>query len=88
MLSESLRELRWINKLLEEMGVKVNQSCIYIYMITGEWGQKRLRHMYIRYKFIKYWVGQGFTIVVNYINSEHQETDLFTKPLPLISFQN
>jgi ribonuclease HI len=91
-LSEGLRELRWVNKLLKEMGVKVgtpiimhedNQSCIH--MITGEWGQKRLRHMDIRYKFIKYWVEQGF-IVVNYINSENQEADLFTKPLPLISF--
>lgn len=91
-LSEGLRELRWVNKLLEEMGVKVktpvimhedNQSCIH--MITGEWGQKRLRHMDIRYKFIRYWVEQGF-IVVDYINSENQEADLFTKPLPLIRF--
>jgi hypothetical protein len=54
-------------------------------MITGEWGQKRLCHKDIRYKFIKYWVEQGF-IVVTYINSENQDADLFTKPLPLISF--
>jgi hypothetical protein len=91
-LSVGLRELCWVNKLLEEMGVKVktpiimhedNQSCIH--MITGEWGQKRLHHKDIRYKFIKYWVERGF-IVVNYINSENQEADLFTKPLPSISF--
>jgi hypothetical protein len=57
-----LRELCWVNYLLEEMGVKVktkiimhedNKSCIY--MNTGEWGEKRLCHMDIRYKFIKYW---------------------------------
>jgi ribonuclease HI len=85
-LSEGLRELRWVNKLLEEMGVKVktpvimdkdNQSCIH--MITGEWGQKRLRHMDIRYKFIRF-------IAVDYINSKNQEADLFTKLLPLIRF--
>ncbi|PNF19083.1 hypothetical protein B7P43_G11232 [Cryptotermes secundus] len=52
-------------------------------MITGEWGQKRLCRMDIKYKFIRYWVEQGF-IVVNCINSENQEADLFTKPLLLI----
>jgi hypothetical protein len=91
-LSEGLRELCWVNKALEEMDVKVktpfiiyedNQSCRD--MIAGEWGQKRLRHMNIRYKFIKYWVELGF-IVVNNINLENQEVDIFTKPLPLISF--
>jgi hypothetical protein len=92
-LSEGLREMRWVNKLPEEIGVKIktpiimhedNQSCIH--MITGEWGQKKLRHMDIRHKLIKYCVEQGF-IVVNYINSENQG-DLFTKPLTLMSFQN
>ncbi|PNF16765.1 hypothetical protein B7P43_G00886 [Cryptotermes secundus] len=87
-LSEGLRELPWINKLLEEVGVKVKTPVI-IYednqLCTGEWGQKRLRDMDIRYKFIRYCVEQGF-IVVNYINSENQEADLFTKPLPLIRF--
>jgi hypothetical protein len=54
-------------------------------MITGEWGKERLCHMDVRYKFIKYWVEQGF-IGVNYINLENQEADLVTKPLPFISF--
>jgi hypothetical protein len=54
-------------------------------MITGEWGQKRLCHMDIRYKFIKYWAEHGF-VVSNYINTENQEADLFTKQLPLRKF--
>jgi hypothetical protein len=87
------RELCWVNKLLEEMCVKVktpiikhedNQLCILT--ITGEWGQKRLCHMDIRYKYIKCCVEHGF-IAVNYINSENQEADLFTKPLPLIRYR-
>jgi hypothetical protein len=58
-LSEGLKELCWVNKLLEEMGVKVktpismhedSQSCIHVFI--GDWGQKRLRHEDMRYKFI------------------------------------
>jgi hypothetical protein len=58
-------------------------SHVYIWLLVN--GVRNGCHMDIRYKFIKYWVEQGF-IVVNYINSENQEADLFTKPLPLISF--
>jgi hypothetical protein len=29
-------------------------------MVTGEWERKRLKHMDIRYKFVKHWVENGF----------------------------
>jgi hypothetical protein len=91
-LLEGLGELCWVNNLLVEMGVEVetpiimhedNQSCVHL--TTSEWGQKRLRHVDIRYKFVNHWIEQGF-VTFNYINSENQKADIFTKPLPLISF--
>jgi ribonuclease HI len=91
-VTQGLKELCWLHNMLSEIGVNVsepimmyedNQSCIA--MVTGEWEQKRLKHMDIRYKFVKHWVENGF-VLLKYVNTNYQKADLFTKALPLEKF--
>jgi hypothetical protein len=91
-VAQGLMELHWLHNMLSEIGVNVskpimmyegNQSCIA--MVTGEWEQKRLKHMDIRYKFVKHWVENGF-MLLKYVNTNDQKADFFTKALPLEKF--
>jgi len=86
-LSQSSCEAMWLENLLTEFGVHLNspliiyednQSCMYIAEEPRE--QKRMKHLDIRYNFIRECIQNG-RIQLKYIPSENQLADMFTKGL-------
>lgn len=90
-LAEAAREGIWLLNLLESFGFakttftiyEDNQSCIEL---TRKWEHKRLKHVDVKYNFIRDLV-ENKTISVKYINSNNQTADILTKNLkyPLFS---
>lgn len=91
-LATGVRELLWLRQLLNELGVpdlnkpitvfEDNQACIHALKF---WDMKRLKHVDIKYNFVKELNGEGVISVV-FIPTAEQTADLFTKGLPLESF--
>jgi hypothetical protein len=77
----------WLQGLLKDMGVKVlkpvtlyedNQACIFL---LEKWEHKRLKHVDIKYHFIKELVEEK-QIKAIYIPTEIQKADILTKGIP------
>lgn len=86
-------EYLWLIQLLAEMKVTIqepviiyedNQSCI---SALESWDQKRLKHIDIKYHFIKELV-KNKLISVKYVPTEDQTADIFTKGLAWDLFKN
>lgn len=91
-LSEAAIEACWIRKLLEELEISVKPITIYednqsTIKATKNYDQKRLKHMDIKYNFIKQKV-EDKVINIEYINTQKQLADIFTKPLNKTLFKN
>lgn len=89
--SEATKELIWLKRLFSE--ISDNQNVVLfidnqsaIKLIKNPEFHNRSKHIDVRYKFVreKYQLGE---LNVNYINSENQEADLFTKVLPKTRFE-
>lgn len=87
-LSQASCEAIWLRNLLTEFGVNLdvplvihedNQSCIHIAEEPRD--QKRMKHLDIRYNFIRECI-QNDVIKLQYIPTEDQLADVFTKGLP------
>jgi hypothetical protein len=85
-LATAAAETMWIRQLLTEMNVMINsavqllednQSCI---KALENWDQKRMKHIDIKYHFIKDLAESGI-ISVSYVASKDQKADVMTKPL-------
>lgn len=81
-LSEAAVEACWLLKLLKELAIECNclmyednQSTIKAIRNPD---QKRMRHIDIKYNFIKQKVYEG-SICLKYINTKEQQADLLTK---------
>lgn len=91
-LCESAVESCWIYKLLVDLGIEIetveiyedNQSTI---RSVNTYDQRKLKHLEIKYNFIKQKVEQGF-ITVKYVKSSEQLADVLTKPVNKNSFKN
>lgn len=82
-LCEATIEVCWVMKLLKDLNIECN-SCLLlednqstIKSIRNP-DQKRLRHIDIKYNFIKSKVTDG-TIMIKYINTKEQQADMLTK---------
>lgn len=84
-LCEATVEACWIKKLLLDLGIKINTITIFednqstIRSVKNH-EQKKLKHMDIKFQFVKHKVEQG-VINVEYICTRRQIADIFTKPL-------
>lgn len=84
-LCEASMEICWIVKLLKDLGISIEAVKIYednlstIKAIKNP-DQKRLKHMDIKFNFIKQKVEEGL-INLEYINTQNQVADIFTKPV-------
>ncbi|XP_055604438.1 uncharacterized protein LOC129752693 [Uranotaenia lowii] len=87
-LSQAACDAIWVKNLLSEFGVvlrspliihKDNQSCIHIAEEPRD--QKRMKHLDIRYNFIRECI-QDKIIKLQYIATSHQLADVLTKSLP------
>jgi hypothetical protein len=90
-MSESLREIKWIQQLLGELGVKIpppvlygdNQSALDIASNTRM--DNRIKSIDIKYHFIKDEVNKK-NVIIRGVSSEANSADIFTKPLGKIKF--
>lgn len=84
-LCEASMEMCWIIKLLKDLGISVETVKIFednlstIKAIKNP-DQKRLKHIDIKFNFIKQKVSEGL-ITLEYINTQNQVADIFTKPV-------
>lgn len=92
-LSQATCEAVWLRNLVTEFGVQLdspliiyedNQSCIQIAKEPRD--QKRLKHIDIRYNFVRERI-ENQEIEVQYIPTGDQVADLFTKGLPTDVFK-
>lgn len=93
-LSIAVSKACWLKALLIDFNVVLtnkpieifedNQSAIHV--AKNPSNHKRLKHVDIRYHFVRHKV-EDKTIKINYIKTEDQIADLFTKPLGKYSFE-
>lgn len=86
-LSQAACDAMWLRNILGDLGITCssptvlyedNQSCIYIASEPRD--QKRLKHLDIRFHFIRECIQNG-EIIVEYIPTQKQVADVFTKSL-------
>lgn len=86
-LTEAICELKWIRKLLAELKIQCNepvvifednQSCISIATETKE--SKRMKHLDIKYNFIRDVIARG-EVCIKYKPTDEQVADIMTKGL-------
>ncbi|XP_053685754.1 uncharacterized protein LOC128735287 [Sabethes cyaneus] len=86
--SQAACEAIWLRNLLSEFNVVLesptvifedNQSCIYI--ATEPRDQKRMKHLDIRYNYIRECIQNG-SISIEFVPTQKQLADVFTKALP------
>jgi len=87
-LFEAVREALWLKSLFSSVNIKVensikiyedNQGCISI--ANNPSCHKRAKHIDIKYHFARE-QNESNTICLEYISTENQLADIFTKPLP------
>lgn len=90
-LATAVSELLWVRQLLMDLDITIdiaipvhedNQAVIHA---LSRWDVKRLKHVDVKYNFIKD-LYQKKIIDVNYIPSSDQKADIMTKGLPFDSF--
>lgn len=90
--SDATKEAIWLRRLLNDIGFGQKGSTILnvdnqgaIKLIHNPELHKRTKHIDVRYHFIREKVNGG-EIKINYLKSEEQLADLFTKALPKQTF--
>lgn len=85
-----LRELTWLNQLLNESKVEClpvfrvdNQSAIKI--IRNPVFHKRSKHIEVHFHYLREKFNNG-DLIVHYISTSEQTADIFTKSLPVVKF--
>jgi len=91
-LFEAVREALWLKSLISGVNIKIknpikiyddNQGCISI--ANNPSCHKRAKHIDIKYNFAREQI-ESNTICLEYISTENQLADIFTKPLPAAKF--
>src|SRR6266576_1199903 len=92
-LAEGVKEVLWLISILKQMCFQIklpiniyedNAGCIGI--SKNPTGHKRVKHIDIKYHFIRFQIKSGI-INVEPIPTENQLADIFTKPLATQSFE-
>ncbi|KAF2887766.1 hypothetical protein ILUMI_18408 [Ignelater luminosus] len=85
-LAIAVSDLLWLKKLLEDFGISLsiplkvsedNQSCIHL---LHKWEHRRLKHVDVKYNFVRDLTGKG-VVEVKYFCTSEQVADILTKPL-------
>lgn len=84
--SEGAKELVWLNRLLSEIGTSGETPILFvdnasaIKLVKNPEFHKRSKHIAVRYYFVRELYQSG-DINVEFVASENQLGDMFTKPL-------
>lgn len=86
-------ELKWFCSLLREFGVRLTKAPVIhtnsrsaMFMATNPVIQAKTRHIEIDYHYIREFITRG-DIRLQFVRSEKQAADIFTKALPVSLFQ-
>jgi len=91
-LSAGVQDMLWIQNILRELKVQVLKSIIYcdnqaaIRMSLTQSSTARTKHLDIKLQFIKEVLARK-TITLNYVSTEQNVGDIFTKGLPRQLFE-
>ena len=93
--SEAFRAVQWIRQLLEELGTLSTDEPVVVRMdstsamalIRNPVSHQRTKHIDIKYHFVRNLVVEG-KIEIEYVPSEDNLADVFTKPVSLAVFTN
>ena len=92
-LSEACSEIAWLTSLQKEIGygttsptplVSDNQGGIFLAINPAH--DRRLKHVDIRYHFIREYV-EGKRVTIVYISTNDMIADILTKPLGRVKFE-
>lgn len=91
-LAATVQEVLFLRSLLAEIGfaqteptmIHVDNQAV-ISMCTNRSNNSRIRHLDIRYYFVKDCI-QNKSVILEYLPSSQMTADIFTKPLPFPSF--
>ena len=93
-LSEVVKELKFIVQLLQTMNIEVELPItVYVDNVGAIWlsnnrtTSDRTKHIDIRTSFVKEYQEDG-KIIIKFVKSEDNETDIFTKNTTNVIFQN
>ena len=93
-LSEVVKELKFIVQLLQTMNIDVELPItVYVDNVGAIWlsnnrtTSDRTKHIDIRTSFVKEYQEDG-KIIINFVKSEENEADIFTKNTTNVIFQN
>src|SRR6266498_1717389 len=92
-VANATAELIWVEALLKEIGVPHTSTLVLwcdnigaTYLSANPVFHARTKHIEIYYHFVRERVAQKL-LQIRFISSKDQLADIFTKPLPLPSFQ-
>ena len=93
-MSDMTRQISWIKSLLGEIGFSIPKVPLYcdnqeaIFLATNPAQEQRSKHIGIRYHYIRECVEEGDKIDLFYIPTGEQITDIFTKNLSPVKFED
>ena len=79
-------QLLWMKKLLHDYGITQDTMCVFcdntsaINLSKNPFQHSKSKHIEIRYHFIRDWVEEKI-VYLEFINTDTQKADIFTKPL-------
>ena len=85
--SSCCAQVLWLSHQLKDYGYEIKETPIFcdntsaINLTKNPIQHSRTKHIEIRHHFIREHVNSG-DVVLNFVKSEHQLADIFTKPLP------
>jgi hypothetical protein len=91
-LSAAVQETLWIKQFLTMLGINIEKTIIYedntgtISLVKNEKVDGRTKHVEIKHRFLQDNLIKG-NIELEYMKSELQLADVFTKALPKVKFE-
>ncbi|KAK9076575.1 hypothetical protein SSX86_004909 [Deinandra increscens subsp. villosa] len=90
-LTEAMKEALWLTGFIKELGVNVGETCVNydkqgaIALSKNGVFYERIKHINVRYHFIREMINTK-QLVVEYVNTNKNCADVFTKALPSSKF--
>ena len=92
-IANATSELIWLRGLLKELGYPSSTASVHsdnigaLYLSTNPVFHARTKHIELDYHFVREQVANGF-LQLQFIPTDAQIADLFTKPLPSARFHS
>jgi len=91
--TEAVKEVIWLRSLVDNLGLKQDITVVYcdsqnvIHLSRNQMYHERIKHIDVRYHFLREIISQG-NIIVKKIGTFDNVADMFTKLIPISIFQH